>query len=66
MLNRELLFLHPHSIKKMMACIPTTVFATLVHVLLIIPQKLSILLEKMKDDHSQTKVYLFLSMLAGE
>ena len=38
-LNHELLLL------------PTTVVATLVHVLLIIPQKLSIVLEKMKDDH---------------
>ena len=54
MLNHELLLL------------PTTVLATLVHVLLIIPQKLSIVLEKMKDDHSQTKVYLFMSMLADE
>ena len=53
-LNRELLFL------------PTTVLATLVHVLLIIPRKLSIVLEKLKDDHSQTKVYLFMSMLADE
>ena len=44
MLNRELLFL------------PTAELATLVHVLLIIPRKLSIVLEKMKDDHSQTKV----------
>ena len=53
-LNRELLFL------------PTTVIAALVHALLNIPQKLSIVLHKMKDDHSQTKWYLFMSRLADE